>query len=396
MPSIKPLWIVFAKETRDNLRDRRSVFSAVASSLVGPLMILLLIVVIGKTIFNEQLEKTLQIPVAGAENAPELIQFLRQNNIEIVDAPEDPQTAVRNGDEQVVLVIPKGYQDDFRKGIPATVQLVVDSSRQSSMPPVDRLRRTIQAYDSLTANMRLLARGISPTVISPLAIEHLDVATPQTQGIIFLNILPYFIVMVTFIGGMYVIIDTTAGERERGSLEPLLINPVPRWQIVMGKLLASIPFAMLAIVLCLLGFWVVFNAFPLEDYVGFQLSLDAMALASIFLISLPMALLASGLQMVIASFTRSFKEAQTYVAYLPLIPAIPGMALAFLPVKSELWTMLIPTFGQQLLINQLIRGEALSALNLWVSSIVTLVVAGILILVAIQLYQRERVVFGVK
>ncbi len=394
--SLKPIWIIFSKEAIDNLRDRRSVFSAISSSLVGPLLILLMVVVIGKSVFNEQIEKVLEVPIIGAENAPDLVQFLEQNSISLLTAPANPEEAVKNGDEAVILVIPADYQEDFRQGMPATIQLIADSSRQSTMAAVERLRRAINAYDSQIANMRLMARGISPTIISPLAIENVDVSTPQSQGLIFLNILPYFIVMVTFLGGMYVVIDTTAGERERGSLEPLLINPVPRWQIVIGKLLASIPFALLAILLCLAGFWVVFTAFPLEDYIGFQLTVSPVALAGIFLISIPMTLLASGLQMVIATFTRSFKEAQTYVSFLPLVPAIPGMALAFLPVKASLWTMLIPTFGQQLLINQLMRGESLSAMHLWVSTLVTLLVAVILIFVAIQLYQREKVIFGVK
>lgn len=394
--SWKPIWTIFSKESIDNLRDRRSVFSAISSSLVGPLLILLMIVVIGQTVFNEQIEKVLEVRIIGAENAPDLVKFLEQNSIRLLPGPSDPEEAVKSGDEAVILVIPADYQEDFRQGMPATIQLIADSSRQSTMAAVERLRRAINAYDSQIANMRLMARGISPTIISPLAIENVDVSTPQSQGLIFLNILPYFIVMVTFLGGMYVVIDTTAGERERGSLEPLLINPVPRWQIVIGKLLASIPFALLAILLCLAGFWVVFTAFPLEDYIGFQLTVSPVALAGIFLISIPMTLLASGLQMVIATFTRSFKEAQTYVSFLPLVPAIPGMALAFLPVKANLWTMLIPTFGQQLLINQLMRGESVSIVHLLVSTLVTLLVAGILIFIAIQLYQREKVIFGVK
>ena len=394
--NLKPIWTIFAKETVDNLRDRRSVFSAISSSLIGPLLILLMVVVVGKTIFNEQTEQILEVPVIGSEYAPDLVQFLEQNNIALVPAPANPEEAVKNGDQAVVLVIPDAYQEEFRQGIPATVQLIADSSRQSTMTSVQRLRRAISRYDQTIANMRLMVRGVSPNVISPLAIENLDVATPQSQGLIFLNILPYFIVMVTFLGGMYVIIDTTAGERERGSLEPLLINPVPRWQLVIGKLLASIPFALLAILLCLFGFWLVFSVVPLEDYIGIQLSISPIALVGIFLISIPMVLLASGLQMVIATFTRSFKEAQTYVSFLPLIPAIPGMALAFLPVKANLLTMLIPTFGQQLLINQLMRAETISPINLWVSTLVTLVFAGLLIFIAIQLYQRERVIFGVK
>lgn len=394
--SWKPIWTIFVKETIDNLRDRRSVFSAISSSLVSPILILVMIVVIGKTIFDEQIEKRLDIPVIGAENAPALVQFLEQNNLSLIPALVNPEEAVKNGDLAVVLVIPEDFQESFNRGEPAAIQVILDTTRQTSIPPVERLRRALSAYDSLIANMRLMARGVSPAVISPLAIEELDLATPESQGLIFLNILPFFIIMVTFLGGMYVIIDTTAGERERGSLEPLLINPTPRWQIVIGKLLASVPFALVAVLVCLAGFWVVFNAFPLEDYVGFQLSISLNTLIGIFLMSIPITFLASGLQMVIATFTRSFKEAQTYVSLLPLIPAIPGMALAFLPVKPTVWSMLIPTFGQQILINQLMRGEPISPINLWVSTLATLLLAGILIYFAIQLYQREKIIFGVK
>jgi sodium transport system permease protein len=208
--------------------------------------------------------------------------------------------------------------------------------------------------------------------------------------------MPYFIIMVVFVGGMYVIIDTTAGERERGSLEPLLINPVARSEFVMGKLLASIPFAILSVFVTLLAFALAFNAFPLEDYIGYPMSIDLRALVGIFIISLPMILLASAVQMIITSFTRSFKEAQTYVGFLPLIPALPGIGLAFMPIKARLWTMMIPTFGQQLLINQMMRGEPIDPLNIIVSTAVTTLAAIALIFVAIHLYRQERLLFGAK
>ena len=107
-----------------------------------------------------------------------------------------------------------------------------------------------------------------------------------------------------------------------------------------------------------------------------------------------MLLLAVALQMIIATFTHSFKEAQNYLALLPLVPALPGMLLAFVPVKVKLWMMLIPTFGQQLLINQVMRGESLDLLNVIVSALVTVIVGVALAVVAIKLYERERVLFG--
>jgi len=394
MNNLQRIWIVFSKEARDNLRDRRSMFSALGSSLIGPVILLVIIILVGKSVFKDVQGTPLKLAVAGTENAPSLILFLQQNGVEIQNPPADPESAVRNGDLDLVLVIPESYGEDFSAGRPATVKIVLDSSRQSAAGYVERARNLINAYDHQIAAMRLLARGISPEVTDPLAVERVDVATPQSQAVIFLNMMPYFIVLVVFVGGMYVIIDTTAGERERGSLEPLLINPVTRAEFVLGKLSAALPFATFAVATTLLAFYLAFNFFPLEDYIGFQLTLSGPALVGIFLLALPMILLASALQMIIATFTRSFKEAQTYVSFLPLIPALPGIGLAFLPIKATLWTMLIPTFGQQLLINKLMRGEPVSVMNVLVSTLVTVALAIILILMAIRLYSQERVLFG--
>ncbi|MDW8327923.1 MAG: hypothetical protein RMK99_15280 [Anaerolineales bacterium] len=98
--------------------------------------------------------------------------------------------------------------------------------------------------------------------------------------------------------------------------------------------------------------------------------------------------------MIIATFARNFKEAQTYVGFLPLAPALPGLGLAFLPVKPELWTMLIPTFGQQILINQFMRGEPINVLNVVVSAAVTTVVAVVLVILAIRLYEQEHIILA--
>ena len=136
------------------------------------------------------------------------------------------------------------------------------------------------------------------------------------------------------------------------------------------------------------------NVIPMEEIIGIQMSIDVGGLGVIGLICLPMIFLASALQMIIATFARSFKEAQTYVGFLPLVPALPGLGLAFLPVKPALWTMLLPTFGQQILINQVMRGETVSAFNVGLSVVVTLVLAVVLTGVAIRLYEREQILFG--
>jgi len=385
--------VVFAKEAIDNLRDRRSLGSAVLGSLLGPVIILILLLVLGKALFNQG-EKPLELPVQGPENAPNLIRFLEQNNVHIHPAPADPQAAVRNGDVEAVLIIPADYGDAFTSGRPAMVEALYDSSRTSAQPTYARLSNLLEAYSRQVGVLRLQARGISPAVTEGLAVVKVDVATPQSQVLIFLNMLPYLLMFTIFSGGAGVIIDATAGERERNSLEPLLINPVARREFVAGKLLASLPFAFAAVLLSLSAFGIIFNAIPMEEIIGFQMTIDVRGLGVIFLICLPMVLLASAIQMIIATFARSFKEAQTYVGFLPLVPALPGIGLAFLPVKPALWTMLIPTFGQQILINQVMRGEMVSALNVGVSVVVTLVLAVVLTGVAVRLYEREQILFG--
>ncbi len=389
---IERIGIVFRKEVTDNLRDRRTLVGAVFYPLLGPLLMMLLFTVLART-FSERTEKPLKIPVAGAEHAPSLIQFLKQNNVEIQPALADPEGEVRAGNYDVVIMIPEGYGKDFTAGQPATVQLVLDDSRQSASVSIQRTRNLLGNYSRQIGALRLLARGVNPNVGEALAIENLDVSTPQSQAASFLNIMPYFMIFSVFIGGTGVAIDATAGERERGSLEPLVINPIARWELLLGKLGATLPFTLFAVAETLIGFAVMLNYVPLEE-LGVKVSLSALTLLGVFGITLPMMLLAAALQIIVATFTRSFKEAQNYLSLLPLVPALPGMFLAFVPVKPELWTMLIPTFGQQLLINQLMRGEHPGTLNLIVSAALTLAVGIALTFVAIKIYEREQVLFG--
>ena len=235
-------------------------------------------------------------------------------------------------------------------------------------------------------------RGVSPEVIHVVTVEEVDVATPQSRATVLISFLPYFIIFAIFNGAAPIITDTTAGERERQSLEPLLINPVPRRSFVLGKLMAAFPFSLASLAITLIGFGIVFNVLPVEEYLGVRISLTIATLISIFLICLPVVFLASAIQMLVASFARSTKEAGTYLPFIALVPSLPGLALAFFPVKPELWTMLIPTFGQQIMINQFMRAETFSVSNALISTVMTIIIAAVITLIAIRLYSREQIV----
>jgi sodium transport system permease protein len=390
---MKKIFVIFQKEMLDNLRDTRSWMTGFFWALFGPLLIGGMILMLGNT-FRESVEEPLSLPVSGAEHAPNLIQFLEQQDVIIQPAPADPQAAVIAGDINVALIIPESYGEDFSAGETASVQLVFDSTRQSASVDINRAEDAIRSYSSYIGILRLSLRGVSPEVIRVIQIEEVDTATPQSQALIFLSMLPYFIIFAIFNGASPVITDATAGERERGSLEPLLINPLPRGWVVIGKLLSAIPFAIITLLITLGGFAAVFQILPMEELLGVQIGFDLGALVSIFLVCLPIVFIACAIQTLIASYVKTTKEAGTYLPFVGLIPALPGIVLAFLPVKPEWWTMLIPTFGQQILINQFLRAEPISGMNIFISASVTILVSLIITFIAVKLYEGERIITG--
>lgn len=390
--STHPIVVVFQKEMTDALRDTRSLFGTLFYPLLGPLLLLLMFSVMGRET-TRQTEQPLVLPVAGAENAPNLIAFLEQEGAVIHPAPADPEAAVRRADVDVVLIIPDTYPAEFSAGRPATVRLVLDDSRQSASVTTQRVRRLLSAYGQQIGALRLLARGVSPAVGNAVAVAVVDVATPQSQAALFLNMLPFFVIFAAFTGGIGVTIDATAGERERQTLEPLVTNPVPRWQLVAGKLLASLVFTVVSIVECLLAFGLLLTRASVGE-LNVNLQVAPSTLWGVFWLVAPLIPLALGLQFIIASFTRSFKEAQTYLSVLPLLPSLPGMFLAFLPLRPAAWHMLLPTFGQQLLVNQLMRGEPVNSSFVALAGVVALVVGAGLLLASARLYEGEQVLFA--
>ena len=390
---MKKIFVIFQKELIDNLRDRRSWTTGIFWALFGPMLLGGMIMLLGNTI-RENVEDALVLPVVGAENAPNLIKFLEQQNVDIVPAPDDPEAAVIAGDINVAVIIPEEYSEDFSAGETANIQLVFDSTRQSAAADISRAENLLEGYSNYIGLLRLSMRGVSPEVIRVLQIEEVDTATPQSQALIFLSMLPYFIIFAIFNGASPVITDATAGERERGSLEPLLINPLPRGWVAVGKMLAAMPFAMINLFITLAGFAAIFQFLPIEKFLGVQIGFNIGTLTSVFLICLPIVVLACAIQTLIASYAKTTKEAGTYLPFIGLIPSLPGLALAFLPVKPDLWTMLIPTFGQQILINQFLRTEPISGMNIMISTVITLLLSVLITFIAIKLYEGERIIKG--
>jgi sodium transport system permease protein len=386
------IWIVFAKETIDNLRDRRSVIMALIYPFIGPLMVGVLIGFVGHTI-NSMPTSDFTLAVAGADDAPRLIGFLEEHGAHVVAAPEDPLAAVRGGEFDVVLIVKSGFAERFAEQAPAPIRIVTDTSRLPATMAMSRVAALLRQFHDRVAAERLVAKGLDPGLTVPLRIEHVNVAVGRNITGFFLNMLPPFIIFTIFVGGVYLAIDTTAGERERRSLEPLLTNPVARWELLMGKAAATFLFTMVALVIQLISFKGIF-ALITQDPEAIGRGPGLAEFATIYLVSMPLVLFAVSLQMIVATVTRSFKETQTYLGLLPLIPSLPGMLMVFVPIKAHAWMMTVPTLGQTVLFGQVIRGEAIDPGQVVIASVTTTVIAVILLYGAASMYRREQVVFA--
>jgi sodium transport system permease protein len=386
---MKSILIVYLKEVRENLRDRRTVINTL---LTGPLFAPLIFVLLINTLITRELdkaEKPLPLPVAGAEHAPNLIEALKQARVDIQAAAADPEQSVRDQDVDMVLRIPPQFAASWSKGEPAQVEIIYDQSRRDASSTVARLRSALEHYDNRTGALRLVARGLSPSVAHPIVIAERDQSTSQSRAGTLFSMLPYFFVLGGFVGGMALAIDTTAGERERQSLEPLFANPVARWRILLGKLAATTTFAITTVLLSIIAFAIVGRLMPTEK-IGMTLSIGLPFVASTMFVMLPLTALLATLQTLVAAFAKSYREAQTYVSLLMFVPVIPTLMLTVMPFKTQFWMYTVPLMSQQIIVTRLLRGDFVAPSALAVCFACTTLAALLVYALTTRVYYSER------
>ena len=307
--------------------------------------------------------------------------------------PEDPEAMVRNQETPVIIRILPEYPDRWSEGLPAPVEVIIDPSRQESNAAIRRVKGLLLGYGQQIGSLRLQLRGVSPQLASPVMLRDVDLSTPKSRAILAVIFLPYVLMITAFTGATHLAMDTTAGEKERKSLEPLLINPVPRWQIMTGKMLTTTVFAMASLALTLVAFRIVLPYLPVGAF-GMDLRLGLQTLVRILLVISPVAILAAALLTLLASFAKSYREAQSYMGLVILIPMIPSLIFMANPVKAEAWMMMVPLFSQNILIGEIIRDESVALAWYAVSVASTLVIGLALAVVAATLYNRPRLIFS--
>lgn len=386
------IFTVFWKEVVDNSRDRRSLLVALIYPLLGPVLLGLLISAVVNVVSAKSVADV-ALAVKGAERAPGLVRFLSERGVKVVASPADPAAAVREGHLESVVVVSDDFAARFAAEQTARIEVVVNSSRLSGLIVLNRVAALLGDYNTEVWGQRIRSRGIDFRVLQPLQIASVDVAAGTHIAEILLFMVPPLLIFNLFMGGVYLAMDTTSGERERGSLEPLLINPVERWALMLGKYLAALFYTGVAVAVQLLAFKMVFQTAG-GGTLAFANVLTVGVVLGVFALTLPLMMVAVGVQFIVATVTRSFKEAQTYLGLLPLVPAIPGMVMVFAPVQAKAWMMTIPAFSQTLLLGQFVHGETLAATDVLMSTASSTAAAVLLIVLAARLYESEKLIFG--
>lgn len=355
-------WTVLRKELRDALRDRRTLLAIVLSSVaMGPLVLVLLSSLVAGL---EERAESRDIFVAGIDHAPSLRNYLQRQTYRIREAPEHYEKQLQDRRlGEAVLVVPEGFEAGLAGGDPPRLELVMSSANPRAQAAASRLARLLQGFAQEQAMLRLAWRGVAPPSLQAIEVDERDLASPAARAAQWATLVPFFVLMAVLYGALHAALDTTAGERERGSLEPLLMNPVPPLALVLGKWAAVAVLAMLVALLSCASFlpgqWLL-RSETLAAMFRFGIAEGAMFLALLA----PLAAALSALLMAIAIRCRSVKEAQANATALVLAVSLLPLLTLLNQSGEAAWHLAVPALAQITLMGRVLKGEAITALEL--------------------------------
>lgn len=369
------------KELIDAARDKRSVMAGLYYAMGAPLLMCgMFFMLIGQLTSPEDLN----INIDNSQGAPDLVKYLSSKGIN--QASDDTENT-----KDILLIISDDYASNMAKGISADVTLIADASNEKLQKSIRRLEKRLQEYSSEMGSLRLIARGIDPRVMQPIKLNVEDQATPDSKAGMILGIATMTMIYAVFISGMNLAIDTSAGERERNSLALLLSHPVSTGQIVLSKILAVTIFAMIGLLLTLIVSKFAYSFVPWQE-LGFSVSVNSGFIGMMMLIGLPVAIMAACLQLFVSFMAKSFKEAQSYLTIVLILPMMLAMAASYNIAPDTLqW---LPVSGQLQALMEFIKGRELPVVQLAISSITTLVISAALAMGMQKSLKSEKIVFG--
>jgi sodium transport system permease protein len=348
---------VFRKEFKDALRDRRTLLMVfVGSVAVGPLLLWLISLMVGSI---EQRAEERVVQVRGAQHAPTLVNSLQRQNLRVESAPDDYANLVAEGKlTDAVIEVPEDFEAKLAANEPLTLSVLVNGANNRSRASAGQASRGLRVFANEQASLRMLMRGVSfPMVDSAIEVVDVDTGGRQVGAAQFAASIPFFVLMAVLYGALTAALDATAGERERGSLEPLLVTPVKRESVVLGKWAAVASMGMLVAVLSCLSF------LPAQWFMQSE-TLSAMfqfgwlqALAFLVLL-IPFAAAMAALLMAVAIHGKTFKEAQATTTIVILVVSMLPMVQLFSQQVEAKWHLWVPALGQAALMSRVLRAEA--------------------------------------
>ncbi len=361
MKWLRACGVVFAKEALDALRDRRTLLVVLVSSvLLGPLV---LIAISGLVATLEARAERREVVVAGIEHAPSLRNFLERQSCVVRTAPPDHEARLRDstlGDP--VVVVPANFEDALARGEVPVLEVISDSANKQAESGYGRIQRLLAAYGRERGMLNLALRGVAPELIDPVDVQERDLASTQTRSAQLTSMLPFFVLMAVLYGALSSALDTTAGERERGSLEPLLMNPTAPAALVVGKWAAVFGVAAMVALLSCVSFvpaqWLLRsdNLQALFQYGGRE--------AMLFLwLLLPFGAAMAGLLMAVAIRCHTVKEAQANASLVVLVVSLLPLVSVFNLGGEAAWHQWLPGLGQNTLMTRVLKGEELGVLQ---------------------------------
>lgn len=389
MSRLAQVAVVYDKEMRDHLRDRRSLLLSLVYPLLGPLLLAIVILVGSGALRSAPGEGPPLEVVYAAELEPgavaPLARFLAGQRIELVVANGDVQELVRSGARQMALLL-RAKPGPYGAGM--EIDVVFDPSNIAGNTAANRLGTALNEYARQRSVDALRIAGIDPVLAEPVRVVGRPIAAARDVAGLFYGMIPALLMFMVFLGGTHLAIDTTAGERERGSLEPLLTAPVPRAVLLVGKAAAAFSFTAITVAVHLAGFKLLLGA-AVGIAGGYVPPPGWGVFALLFVLAVPVMLLAVALQFLIATVTRSMKEAQIWLGLLPVIPAMPGMALAFTSTASLNAIAGVPLVGQLVTFAGLIGGSVASLATILFAAAATLIIGAAVFLAAIRRFERS-------
>ena len=391
-------YVVFRKELRDTLRDTRVLLGVIISPLlVTPLILGTAAFFVGKKVTNQS-AAVLDIGIVEHGAFPDLIEKLEDDDSIKTQKFETRKAAIEAIDKRTVrsvLVVSENAQQNFQSDQSASLEIIYNLANENSQNANSRLQNIIQKFSLNALSERVQAKALPNSFTKPIDIKNTNIASSDSTGAFILGmILPYIIVISAAFGGIQTAFDICAGEKERSTMETLLVSPASRPQIVLGKLFTIFAISLLASICAMTGVLapLVIGLDSFKDILGDQISINLSSIPAMLLIVVPLALFTSSLLLVISSFARNQKEAQTYVLPFISIILLPAMLSTIFGAETQLYTAFIPVMNISLTMKQIL-GDLFDPLYFAISLGSSFLYAYIVMRIATAFFQRENILF---